>query len=121
MSPQFLRRLINSRLIVVDDQIMRPTTATGTLIERRKGYRQPVQCVGRIRAVGSQEWIEVFAFDISMHGIGLSCERPFLADVTMELDLPDYRHLGPFIQVRYCRRRTDGMYDLGCRFAGAGG
>jgi hypothetical protein len=90
------------------------------MVERRRGYRQPVQSIGRIRAVGSQEWIEAFAFDMSMNGIGLSCERPFQAETTLELDMPDYGHMDPFIQVRFCRRRGDGMYDLGCRFCRSG-
>jgi hypothetical protein len=100
------------------------TTATGAgpaFIERRRGYRQAVRATGMLRPVSRAggddgHGIPIHVFELSMSGIGFSTSVALAVGTVYRFDMCDKRQTPRRAEVRSCRRRADGMYDVGAQF-----
>ena len=103
-----------------------PSTATAggaTFVERRRGYRQSVRATGMLRPVArnsgegdDQHAIPVHVFELSISGAGFSCSRALEVGTVYRFDLCERRLIARRAEIRSCRQRPDGMFDVGAQF-----
>ena len=97
-------------------------TGTGqTFVDRRRGYRQAIRATGMLRPIArgndGAHGIPVHVFELSMSGVGFSASVPLEVGSVYRFDLCDKRQTPRRAEVRSCRRRADGMYDVGAQFS----
>jgi hypothetical protein len=98
------------------------TTATNTgpaFVERRQGYRQAVRATGMLRPIardGDAHGIPIHVFELSMSGVGFSASMPLEIGTVYRFDLCEKRQTPRRAEIRSCRQRPDGMFDVGARF-----
>ena len=91
-------------------------------VERRRGYRQPIRATGMLRPISrtggddDRHGIPIHIFELSMSGVGFSASVPLEIGAVYRFDLCDRRQTPRRAEVRSCRRRPDGMYDVGAQF-----
>jgi hypothetical protein len=87
---------------------------------RRRGYREKVETAAMLRPAttrgASAEPMMVHVFDLSMFGVGFSCRRALEVGEIYRFAMCDRRQAGSRIEVRSCRKRPDGMFDIGAQF-----
>jgi hypothetical protein len=88
-------------------------------VERRRGYRQAVRATGMLRPIardGDAHGIPIHVFELSMSGVGFSTSKPLEIGTVYRFDLCDKRQTPRRAEIRSCRRRPDGMFDVGAQF-----
>ena len=96
-------------------------SAGPAFVERRRGYRQAVRATGMLRPISrgngdELHGIPIHVFEISMSGVGFSTSMPLDIGTVYRFDLCDKRQTPRRAEVRSCRRRADGMFDVGAQF-----
>lgn len=102
-------------------------SAGPAFVERRRGYRQTIRATGMLRPVtrvggdgdgdgDGQHGIPVHVFEISMSGVGFSCSTALEIGTVYRFDLCERRLSARRAEIRSCRRRPDGMFDVGAQF-----
>jgi hypothetical protein len=99
------------------DSTPAPSVST-PLIERRKGYRQPIQASAMLRAVAvaPDQAIVVHVFEHSISGVAFSTARAMEIGSVWRFDMCAKRQLPRRVEIRSCRARHDGMFDVGAMF-----
>ena len=93
-----------------------------SFVERRRGYRQAVRATGMLRPTrpgkrdDDRHGIPVHVFELSISGVGFSTSVALAVGTVYRFDLCDKRQTPRRAEVRSCRRRADGMYDVGSQF-----
>lgn len=87
---------------------------------RRRGYREKLDTAAMLRpANGKSEAAEpmmVHVFDLSMFGVGFSCRKALEIGLIFRFAMCDRRQAGSRVEIRSCRGRADGMFDIGGQF-----
>ena len=99
------------------------TPAGPAFVERRRGYRQSVRATGMLRPVTRRRGngdephaIPVHVFELSISGVGFSSRVPLEVGTVWRFDLCERRLSARRAEVRSCRQRPDGMFDVGAQF-----
>jgi hypothetical protein len=89
--------------------------------DRRRGYRQSVRSSATLTPANVQfPSYVVHVFDLSVTGVGFSSDHPFTIDSRYDFVMRDGRQAaGKRIEIRSCRPRPDGMFDVGGQFIAA--
>jgi len=87
---------------------------------RRRGYREKLETAAMLRPTGrggaGAEPMMVHVFDLSMFGVGFSCRRSLEVGDIFRFAMCDRRQAGSRVEIRSCRQRGDGMFDIGGQF-----
>lgn len=85
--------------------------------EKRRSPRVGVGVRGTILVHSTRRIMMVFVRDLSLGGIGITCDRPIEAGAHFSLMLakPDAKPAHILYEVRYCRRAIEGIYDVGAQ------
>lgn len=86
--------------------------------DRRTGARQPMEAVGLITEIDGDKQLEVAIVNLSAHGCGFRSPVPFPAGATYTMRIgsgPLY--LSSTLQIVSSCERSDGLFDVGARFA----
>lgn len=118
--------LLHSRLFRTDQGNMLEQAgisgqAASGFIERRRAYRQRMEASALLRAVNPQatddeQPVPVHVFEYSMTGVAFSSSMPLKVGTIFRFDMCDKRHASRRVEIRSCRPRRDGMFDLGAMF-----
>ena len=96
------------------------TNAAPAPVERRHGYRQAVRATGMLRPTARNgadaHGIPIHVFELSMSGVGFSASAPLEVGTVYRFDLCDKRQTPRRAEIRSCRQRPDGMFDVGAQF-----
>ena len=96
------------------------TNAGPAFVERRQGYRQSVRATGMLRPVSrageDQHAIPIHVFELSMSGVGFSASVSLEVGTVYRFDLCERRLTARRAEIRSCRQRPDGMFDVGAQF-----
>ena len=95
-----------------------PASATG-FAERRRGYRQAVRVTAMLRPLegSAEQALAVHVFEYSISGVAFSMGAAPPIGSVWRFDMCDRRQAGRRIEVRSCRPRRDGMFDVGASSA----
>jgi len=98
-------------------------SSTGAaFLERRRGYRQTLRATGMLRPIArpdgdaDRHGIPIHVFELSMSGVGFSSSTALVVGTVYRFDLCDKRQTPRRAEIRSCRGRPDGMYDVGAQF-----
>jgi hypothetical protein len=88
---------------------------------RRRGYREKLDTAAILRPASGKsdaaaEPMMVHVFDLSMFGVGFSCRKALAIGQIFRFAMCDRRQAGSRIEIRSCRARPDGMFDIGGQF-----
>jgi hypothetical protein len=85
---------------------------------RRRSYRVRFHAPAMISPLsGTMEARAIVqVFDLSMFGVGFSSVEPLEVGQVFKFDMPDRRAAGSRIEVKSCRARADGLFDVGGEF-----
>jgi len=136
--PRTFSRVVYPRPIVSDESAMRAASLShaATTPEaipasrmsekepppgRRRGYRQKLDTAAMLRPATSRgaaavEPMMVHVFDLSMFGVGFSSRKALEIGAIFRFAMCDRRQAGSRVEVRSCRQRPDGMFDVGAQF-----
>jgi hypothetical protein len=100
------------------------SSAGPAFVERRRGYRQALRATGMLRPItrgngaggNDPHGIPIHVFELSMSGVGFSTSMPLDVGTVYRFDLCDKRQTPRRAEIRSCRQRADGMYDVGAQF-----
>jgi hypothetical protein len=85
--------------------------------DRRRGYRRHASVLAVLRPLDrSGQTIDAHVFDLSAYGVGMSVREEIAIDTILYFQMVDGRQAGARIQVKSCRKRPDGMFDMGGQF-----
>jgi len=89
-------------------------------VERRHGYRQSLRATAMLRPVSTaaerSRSVAVHVFNLSISGVGFSTTAPLEIGTVWRFDLCDKRQTPRRAEIRSCRPRRDGMFDVGAQF-----
>ncbi len=85
---------------------------------RRRSYRVRFHSPAMISALTGTVEVRtiVQVFDISMFGVGFASVEPLEVGQVFKFDMADRRAAGSRVEVKSCRARADGLFDVGGEF-----
>lgn len=103
-----------------------PITATPVnFVERRRGYRQSLCASALLRTIATPvdsdsasevSALSVHLFEYSISGVAFSSAKALPIGTVWRFDMLDKRQINRRIEIRSCRPRHDGMFDIGAMF-----
>lgn len=96
-----------------------PPLPSAVFIERRRGYRQAIKASALLRPVAASSQdppIPVHVFEYAISGVAFSSARSLDVGTVWRFDMCDKRQTARRVEIRSCRPRPDGMFDLGAMF-----